>query len=278
MLIIKIIREPLLHFMLAGFLLFILYNQVAPGSADANHVVVTKEQVNFLKMKYEQEWLRPPTAGETQTLIDEYILDEIYYREALALGIDAGDEVIRRRLRQKLSFFVEDTLRLANPDEQELQDFYQAHQQEFATAPQFSFDQLFISTDSLTDTAIDKKLSVLKEKLAHGEAVSGDPSLLQRSYTLKIPSYVDGIFGEGFSWQLQALPVGQWQSLRSSLGVHLVRLTEYKPAAVRPFAELRSQVVQRWQSSQRLEMTNQYNAQLLKKYQISRPEAEARDG
>ncbi len=106
----RVLREPLVHFLLLGgvlFLIFGLTNQTGTTNSD-QRIVVSAGRIEQLATVFGKTWQRPPTSKELKGLIDDFVLEEVYYRQAVAMGIDRDDTIIRRRLRQKLEFLTDD--------------------------------------------------------------------------------------------------------------------------------------------------------------------------
>ncbi len=114
----KIWREPLVHFLLIGALLFILFDLTREESGDpANRILVSENQVEQLAAQFKRTWLRPPTEKELAGLIESHVRDEVYYREAVAMGLDRNDPQVRQRMRLKLEFLLEDLTAEEQPDD-----------------------------------------------------------------------------------------------------------------------------------------------------------------
>ncbi|MDT3684067.1 MAG: hypothetical protein RO009_03365 [Pseudorhodoplanes sp.] len=147
---IRLLREPLLHFAVAGGVLFggysILKGKDAAPEAVAQRIHVTSGDVTWLAENWTRQWRRPPTQDELRGLVTDYVNEQLLAREARALGLEDNDLVIRRRLAQKLSFIIEDTSRRAEPTDDELQKFYQAHRERFRTEARISFRHVYSST------------------------------------------------------------------------------------------------------------------------------------
>lgn len=136
--LVRLLKEPLLHFLVLGAALFVVYgltSKSGDGSAPEK-IVVTAGQVESLSAGFAKTWLRPPTGPELKELIDDWVREEIATREAMSLGLDKGDAVIRRRLRQKLEFASDDMAALAEPTDAELSAYLQAHAESFRVAPE----------------------------------------------------------------------------------------------------------------------------------------------
>ncbi len=241
------LREPLLHFLLIGAALFALYGWVNPGAYDDDHVIVVDAgRIAQLRTQFERTWSRPPGPQEMDNLVDGYVNDEIFYRQALALGLDGDDAVIRRRLRQKMEFLTEDAAALDAPGDAQLQAYLDAHPDRFRQEPHYSFEQLYFSPDRPGEPPRQRALAA-RAALLKGEQVSGDPSLLPAAMGDAGASRVDREFGDGFAHSLDALTPGQWsEPLSSTLGIHLVRLEQRQPGYMPPLSEVRDAVAREW--------------------------------
>ena len=140
----RLIRDPLLHFLLGGVLLFVLYGFVGEGSEPPDRIVVGGPEVERLATTFARTWMRPPTRSELDGLIDDFITEEILYRQALEIGLDQNDLVIRRRLRQKMEFLAQDLAR-SEANDDELREFLAAHAETFLKPDLWSFQQVIAS-------------------------------------------------------------------------------------------------------------------------------------
>jgi hypothetical protein len=142
----KFLREPLVHFLLLGAMLFGVFALRGDrSSAQTDQIVVTPGHIEHLTLSFTRTWQRPPTAQELAGLIEDYIREEVLYREALAMGLDRDDTIVRRRLRQKLEFLTEETTEMAPPSEAELQAFLQQHIDAFRVEPRLAFQHIYLS-------------------------------------------------------------------------------------------------------------------------------------
>jgi hypothetical protein len=144
----KLLREPLVHFVVAGVVLFSAYSwldgsRAAPDSVEP--VRIGAGQIQWLKQTYSSQWLRPPDASELQGLVNDLVNEELFAREAQAMGLGEDDTIVRRRLAQKLKFLVEDTSRLAEPTDAELRRYFEANAARFEDSPRVSFSQIDLS-------------------------------------------------------------------------------------------------------------------------------------
>ena len=281
----KAIREPLVHFVLMGAAVFGFYAFMAGDGQDdvRERIIVTGGRVEQLTQVFERTWQRPPTPEELRGLIDAFVKEEVYYREALKLGLDRDDTLIRRRMQQKLEFLTEPSDEALQADDATLQTYLDANRAAFRVEPKIAFDQVFLNPDKPGEAApvrARKSLEALKAS-GPGEVPAdvGDPTLLQGSMTLSPLSLVARSFGDSLAAKLTDLPENEWAGpIESPYGLHLVRVNArvdgYDPA----LAEIRDVVKQKWRANKRDAFQDQAHDQLLSKYEVvlpAAPEAEA---
>jgi hypothetical protein len=276
----RLLREPLLHFLLIGAALFVLYGALNRGqSAAPSEIVISEARVEALAESFATVWMRPPTVEEIKGLVDDYIAEEIYYREAIAMGLDQDDTVIRRRLRQKMEFISEDAATATEPTDAVLQAYLAAHPEKFLEPAELTFVQVYFSTEQRGDRARPSAEQVLAE-LQSGRgpaniAEAGDPTLLPGEMQSAPPQSIANTFGSDFAEQVLEAPVGQWTGpLQSGFGLHLVRVDDRKAGATPEFEQIRPLVLREWQSGQRTEFNKAFLDGLRARYDI-RVEGEA---
>ena len=148
----KLLREPLVHFLLLGAALFGVFALLGDRSSEhPSHIVITPGHLEHLMVSFTRTWQRPPTAPELAGLLDDAIREEVLYREAMAMGLDRDDTIVRRRLRQKLEFLTEETAEMAAPSDTELQAFMQQHADVFRVEPRLAFRHVYLSRDRRGD-------------------------------------------------------------------------------------------------------------------------------
>jgi hypothetical protein len=269
----RLIREPLLHFLLAGALLFALYGTVAGDDDRPDRIVISEARVSNLAESFARVWMRPPTAEELSGLVDEYLREEVLYREAVALGLDQNDLIVRRRMRQKMEFLNEDLASAQEPTDAELQALLDAKPEIFQEPAQTSFEQVFVSRERSGSPA-DEQALVLLERLQGDpdpeEAASlGDATLLPRVLEQATAREVAGTFGSDFSDALANAPVGTWTGpLESSFGLHLVRITERTAAQAPGLADVRDRVAREWAAERRTEANERFYRALRNRYEV----------
>ena len=269
----RLLKEPLLHFLLLGALLFGAYAWLNRGAGDSRtgrQVRVSEGDVRWLVETWTRQWQRPPTRDELRGLVTDFLKEELLAREARAMGLDENDTVVRRRLAQKVEFLVQDTSRLAEPTDDDLRKCYAAHQERFQTDARISFTHVFFSREKRKDAAADAK-AALTELGRNGAnaAELGDALLMDAELHDADPLAVTGQFGREFADSVFALKPGAWSGpIVSGYGLHLVRVSELKPGRQREFAEVKSQVLERWREQRQREDNEKYFAGLLKKYDV----------
>jgi len=266
----KVLHEPLLHFLLIGGGLFLLFNVMNGETMDKpNQIVVSQGQVELLAANFARTWERPPSDEEMQMLVDNYLQDEVYYREALALGLDEDDSVIRRRLRQKLGFILEDAAALFDPVDAELTAYMDAHAEQFRVQPQVSFRQIYLSRDTRSDIDTDASEMLARLRAGDDPQLLGDRIMLEDAYTLASRDDIKRRFGEGFAHQLMTVTPGDWAGpLTSGFGGHLVLITEIKPGRMPELAEVKEAVKRDWLLARTEELKQNTYRKLLENYQV----------
>lgn len=266
----KLLREPLLHFLLIGAALFVVFglvNDRISGDADTR-VVVSAGRIEQLESIFTKTWQRPPTAKELKGLIDDFVLEEIYYRQAVAMGIDRGDTVIRRRLRQKFEFLTDDMAAASTPTDEELAAYLAANPDTFMRDTTYTFEQVYINPDRPgvdLESHVASQLSALRA----GELVEGDSGLLPTFFDATTSRVIDGNFGSDFSASLDLLPSGEWQGpVESGLGLHLIRLETRVEGTLPDLAEIRPIVEREWAHEKRLQTRRIINERLLGEYEV----------
>lgn len=269
-----VLASPLLHFFVLGGLIFALYAAVSPrGEAPvrSDALVVSQEQAARLAEEFAATWSRPPSAQELEGLIDDWLMEEALVREALALGLDRGDPMVRNRLRQKMVFLAEAPVAGLTPDDETLAAHFEANARRYAAPAVVSFAQILLPADASPADA-----DALKTRLEGG----ADPALAGRATLL--PGEVGPIdvaaagrtFGGGFAAALAGLPVGRWSGpVPSAYGEHLVRIESRSPAAAPPLERVRDRVLADWRAEESRRLREAYARSLLDRYTVERPSA-----
>ena len=275
----RLLREPLLHFLVGGAVLFGAYawlNPPQPAADGAGRKIrIGTGEVRWLTETWARQWRREPTREELRGLVSDLLKEELLYREARELRLDENDTIVRRRLAQKLEFLLQDTARLGEPGEEELRRIYDESPNDFLTEPRISFNQVYFSPDLRKDATKDAAATL--PKLARASAAEaarmGDRLLIEMEFRDADAQAVASAFGPGFARAVFAMPTGEWRGpVESGYGVHLVRVASADPARLRDFAEVRPQLLERWRERQQGEAEARFFERLMSKYEVAMDE------
>ena len=269
-----LLREPLLHFLAIGAAIFLYFHWSGGGSGpSSSRIVLTSGQVQHLAAGFTKVWQRPPTEAEVKGLIDDWVREEIAVREAMASGLDRDDTVIRRRLRLKLEFLLDDAGAATPPTEQELQAWLDAHAVNFRVEPEVALRQVFLSRERRGDRAEADAMALLRTLRSGGPEPRlddlGDPTMLPRELGLGPRSDMVRAFGQAFADQVDGLALGAWSGpLESGYGLHLVQVRERVVGSVPPLALVRPAVERDFMSDRRRRQLATFYERLLEKYTV----------
>jgi hypothetical protein len=271
----RILREPLLHFLLLGAVVFAAYGLVSKRSGgEPGRIVVTQGQVASMALGFTRTWQRPPTSEELEGLIRDQVREEVYCREAMALGLDKDDTIIRRRLRQKMEFLTDDLVAQAKPTDDELNAYLAAHPDLFRVQRRFTFSHVYLNPDRHGEhLARDTAALLAQLNRAGGRAdvsALGDSFLLDHTFAAVPGSEVVKQFGEPFAATLDEVSPGQWHGpVQSGYGVHLVFVSERTQGRIPPLDEVRDAVGREWANARRLEANEKLYDAMLKRYAVT---------
>jgi peptidyl-prolyl cis-trans isomerase C len=253
---VRLARDPLLHFLVAGGLLFAAYALFAPAAApqaDPTRIELTTDDMRQLALVQLAQGRPLPDEAGLRALAEQEAMQRILAREATALGLDKGDEIIERRLAQKMDFLLADLAGLEPPAHGELAAWYAANADRFTLPPRASFRHLYFSPDARGDdgarAAAEAALAEVADKPidAPDLAALADRFMFQDFYGGRTPEQVAKEFGPGFAADLFALGPGAWRGpVRSGYGWHLVRLDTLEPARVPALDEIEADVRAAW--------------------------------
>jgi hypothetical protein len=269
----RLLKEPLLHFLVLGALVFAVYswlNRSSPANkSTAGTVRITSNEIAWLKETWSRQWQREPTRDELRGLVTDFLKEELLAREARSLGLDQDDTIVRRRLAQKLEFLVQDTSTLAEPTERDLRRFYEANPEQFQTDARISFTHVFFSREKRAAAATDAKAALSDLSRGAHAADLGDRLLVDSDIVAADRQSVAGQFGRDFADSVFALKPGAWNGpIESGYGLHLVRVSEVRPGIRREFSEVKTQVLEYWRQQRQRQDNEKYFASLLKKYDV----------
>jgi hypothetical protein len=272
-----------------GALIFAVHAVMTAGQEPVgprDRIVVSPGRIAQLAEVFTKTWQRPPTANELKGLIDAFVKEEVYYREAVKRGLDRDDTIIRRRMQQKMEFLTEPGDEALKASDDELEAFLAANRDAFRVETRVAFDQIFIGPgEAAGGTAVGPAdeaagADILREVRAAPPGTDfrqfGRPTMLPASLRLVALSQVDRSFGKGFGEEVARLPEKAWSGpVRSTYGLHLVRLTERVAGYDPPLGEVRQGVETKWRTAKREEFRQAEYQRLRDQYEVVLPEAAA---
>ena len=238
----KLLREPLLHFFVLGAVLFAMCSWLHRGQIEApGEIFVSRAQVSSLQAQFERVWRRPANPAELQHLVDNWVREEIFYREGLAMGLDRDDPVVRRRVGQKIQFIIEGAAP-TSPTTAELQAWLDAHRADYRTEPRYSLRQVYFDPRR-HGANLERDIASARRALEGGSNNVGDATLLPLEMQDASQSEVEREFGAEFVAGLKSLAPGTWQGpSRSTFGVHLVRVDARNDGQALSLEQVRAEV------------------------------------
>jgi peptidyl-prolyl cis-trans isomerase C len=275
------LREPLLHFLTVGLALFVaghLLNPDRSASDQLNRIELTEDDLRRLGVVWTAQWGRPPTPEELRNLVEDRVREEVLYREALALGLDRGDTIVKRRLAQKIQFLAEDVSGLREPGDAELRAWFARNGARFASPGRASFRHRYFSFDkrgARAREAAARALDTLRGQRGDSAGASlGDPFMFQDYYGDRAVEDVARVFGTSFAEALFKLTPGAWQGpIESGFGWHLVRVDAVAAGRVPAYEEVEPAVRSAWLDEQRVESRRRAFEAMRARYQVVLPSA-----
>lgn len=271
-----VLREPLLHFLVIGAVIFAVYSFLHRGESGRaeNEIVVSAGQIEHLVATFTGTWQRPPTREELDGLVNQYVREEIFSREAIKLGLDENDPIIRRRLEQKMEFITDDLADAAEPTEDELARYLATHPETFREETTLTLRQVYLDPrkhGTQLNAAAAMILAELKASDPGADASEiGDPTMLPDRLDDEPAQSVVGTFGEEFAETIRNLPVGEWLGpVYSPFGAHIVRVEKRTEGRVPPLSEIRETVEREWANDRRREADAQLMANLRSEYRVT---------
>lgn len=274
----RILREPLVHFVALGALIFAAYSALGPAAEDpaleARSVRVSAGELEWIENSWRLRWNRPPTEAERRGLVDAYVRETILYREALAMGLDRDDPIVRRRLAQKLEFLSDDLLEPEAPDEAQLRTWFEERRADYRPPVLVTFSHAFVDPELHGDDTQRDAEVLLAELRAKGPPdpdadPPGDPFMLQAYYPERSELDVTRLFGGGFAESLARLEPGRWQGpVLSGYGAHLVWVHARSEPEPVVFEAVRERVEADWRDERRRELNEQFYTSLRARYDV----------
>ncbi len=280
------LREPLLHFLLLGLALFAVYAYMQRGRGgveSSRQIVLSLDDLRQTEIYFESQWHRQPTPAEFQALVEDKVREEVLYREALALGLDKDDTIVKRRMAQKMQFLAEDVAAAHEPSAAELKAWFQKNSSRFALPSRYSFRHLYFSPDKRGKNAASDAARALVKISGQPEdstlALSlADPFMFQDYYGDRAPEAVAKEFGPQFAVALEKTKPGSWQGpIASGYGWHLVYIDTVIPGRVPAFEEIEPDVKIAWLGEQKAAAWQKAYAEMRAKYSVLVPSPSDKD-
>ncbi|GAA3065053.1 peptidylprolyl isomerase [Rhizobium viscosum] len=282
----RLLSEPLLHFVVVGVVVFGGYRLFTPMPeevVDQQKIILTKDDVRQLAVTWLAQGRPAPTPDEMQSLMDQKVTEEILFREAVSLGLDRDDEIIKRRLAQKMDFLAADLATLDEPSNAQIEEWYAKRSDRFALSPHLSFRHLYFSFDKHGEAAreaAEAAIPSVSGKPADSPEVASvaDPFMFRNYYGDATPDQMAKEFGPDFAKALFTLKPGSWQGpVQSGYGWHLIWVDSIEPGRVPAFEEVAPAVKSAWLDERYAEVKSNALREMRSRYVVSLPTITADD-
>jgi len=262
---VKYLKEPLLHFIVIGALLFLLYSLLNPVQEE-NEITIDEGLINEIVAKWELQRNRQPTLEELTGLVNEFVEQEVLYQEALEMNLDHNDEIVKRRLAQKMEFISDGLAESLQPTEVMLKKYFEDNKAKYSKDPVYTISHVYFSQDKRNDAYSDAKNALkLKSKVGLGDLIS-----LPKTYTDASAFIISRDYGTSFANNLDSLEIGKWTGpINSGLGVHLVFIKEKKVGGLYTFEEVKDKVIVDYNFEASNDFKKELISSLLKGYKIN---------
>jgi len=265
-----LLREPIVLFIFIGFVFYLLQALIFnTDPSDRKQIIVTSDQLKQLESGFFNTWMRSPTQNELEGLIADQIRNEVFYREALAMGLEENDQVIRNRMRQKLELLMDNMASVNVPSEQMLEAFLQENADDFKKDYQVSFIQVFVNPELHSDPQIvaENMLDQLQDGASPEDL--GDRTLMGYVFPEYSQTDVGRRFGSDFARQIMQVKSNDWSGpLNSGIGLHLIRIDHFEEGTLPELSQIRKSVEREWMARQKSELKAAAYEKLLEGYDV----------
>jgi hypothetical protein len=271
------LREPLLQFLAIGLALFVVDSVVNDRRGDrstSSRIELTDDDLRQITVAWLAQGRPTPTPPQMQSLVENRVREEILYREALALGLEKSDTIVKRRMAQKMEFLAEDVGALRDPSADELRAWFEKNSARFALPPRVSFRHLYFSPDRRGQHARDEAARALERLTGKagdwpGATALADRFMYQDYYGDRSLEQLATLFGPAFAQAVVQLKPGTWHGpVESGYGWHLVWLDSLEPPRVPSFEEVEADVKVQWVAEQRAESKRRAFEAMRARYEI----------
>lgn len=261
----KLLREPLVHFLLIGLGLFFIYGLVNTKPIQ-NEIIIDDGLINEIVAKWELQRDRKPTLEELSGLVNEFVEQEVLYQEALSMNLDHNDEIVKRRLAQKMEFISDGLAESLQPTEDILKKYFEDNKDNYLKDPVYDISHVYFSQEKRSDAFSDAQnalKSVSKEGL-------GDPISLPKTYTEASAFLISRDYGTSFAKSLDTLEIGKWSGpVISGMGVHLVFIKDKKAGGLYDFETVKDKVIVDYNFEASNDFKKELISTLLKGYKVN---------
>ncbi len=276
-----VLKEPLVHFLLAGAVIFAMALVNVPVEDDARAIVVGPEVERNLMQQFMRSRGRPPTPEEFREVVDGWVIDEVLYREGLAMGLDSGDPMIRGRVMQKMRLIIFSTVVVEPPTEAQLRSWFAANRENYDRPTTFSFTLARLNGDLIVGQARARNAALTIGEQGRDPAASsssltldggeGGPGEFQVTAFQDRPvDNVAALFGQSFADQLARQPLGAWRAVEGKQGWHVVRLERVREASRADFETLRPRLEADWLDAEKRRLAREALQELREAYPVRR--------
>ena len=274
------LREPLFHFLLIGAALFVVFQvrqSAREPSPSSKEIRLSLDELAQTTALFQSQWRRDPTPEEFNRMVEQKVQSEVLYREALAMGLDKNDEIVKRRMAQKMQFLAEDVAAAHEPTTDELKTWFVSNSDKFAMASRYSLRHLYFSPDKRGTNAHDDAAIALTKITAEPlnskvAATLGDRFMFQDYYGDRTPDALAKEFGPQFAVAIEKLKPGSWQGpIESGYGWHLVFVDSVIPGRIPAFEEIEADVKTAWLGEQKTQAWEKAYQEMRAKYSIFLP-------
>ena len=272
-----ILKEPLLHFLLLGAALFLIYSFTTQASGESGSINLSDAKIEQLRFSFEKTRQRQPSAEELDALMLNELKQRVAYKKAVEMGLLAGDSIVQKRLQQKLEFIVEDAVSALQPTDKQLTEFLLAHEEDYRSDKVFSFTQLYFDAQQHDDVTATMQ-AVMQQVEAMDPEAPSEARLLAMSDNIFMPvktismsyRHVARHLGSSFADALAVMPMDQWHSgIKSGYGMHIVKLIDQSGGELQSLNQVRKKVTSHWLQAQRQQSLEHFYQNLFEEYKVS---------
>jgi hypothetical protein len=262
---------------LLGLSLFGLFEIINGGSEEdgKEKIVVTDGQTTSMILNFEKVRQRSPSSHELNGLIQGYVREEVLYRQALAMGLDQNDPIVRRRMSQKMDYLAQDLASMEEPADQDLQAFLDENRDSYRQPDRYTFQQVYFSANKRGEATHGDAQAVLRQLKIHEIEIEnlGDSLMVSNGFVQETENEIKRILGEHFFESMAKLSIGSWQGpIDSAFGMHLVRIDEFIVGEFPALQEVRRQVLRDWSAQKRDQVSEELYRTLRQQYLVILPQ------